>query len=205
MLARLAKTAQSSLLIIAYPVVIYLLLENDLAWLGTLLVFSMITWKLYHRKNWLWWSTLLLASVLISVQIFGIDAALKMSPAIIHAGLLSIFSQSLASTPLIERFARLDFDDKPPPEIVVYCRKLTIIWALFFTANIAGCVWLAIYGDDATWVLYNGLIIYMLIAALLVGEYLWRRIAFPNLEFAPLTKTIQNVVKSGHQSWGVQK
>jgi len=201
MLSRLVKGIQLGLLITAYPVIIYLLLSYQVAWLGALLVFGMIVWKLHHRDNRLWWTLILTVAALLAARLFGIDAVLKMSPLVIHTSLFAIFVQSLNNTPLIERFARLDFGDALPPGITAYCRKLTILWTLFFTANIVGCVWLAIRGDDATWALYNGLIVYLLIGALLMGEYLWRRIAFPDLEIPPLTQTIRSLVHNGHKIW----
>jgi len=188
-------------LIAGYPIIIYLLLTYQVAWLGALLVFGMVMWKLHHRDNWLWRMAILLIGALVASRLFGMDATLKMSPLFIHTGLFYIFMQSLNNVPLIERFARLDFGDTLPTGITSYCRKLTILWALFFAANIVGCMWLAIFGDDATWALYNGLIVYLLIGALLLGEYLWRRIAFPDLEIPPLAQTIRSIVNNGHKVW----
>jgi len=205
MLSRLVKGLQLGLLIAGYPVIIYLLLSYQVAWLGALLVFGMIVWKLQHRDHWLWWTLALLGAVLLAARLFGIDAILKMSPLLIHTSLFTLFIQSLNTTPLIERFARLDFGDALPPEITAYCRKLTLLWAAFFAANIAGCVWLAIWGDAATWVLYNGLIVYLLIGALLLGEYLWRRIAFPELEIPSLAHTVRSMINNGHKIWEQQK
>lgn len=205
MLGRIIKGAQFGLLIAGYPVIIYLLLSYQIAWLGALLVFGLVVWKLQHRENWLWWAVILLVSVLASARLFGIDAILKLSPLLIHTSLFYIFMQSLNTTPLIERFARLDFDDKLPPGITTYCRKLTILWTIFFATNIAVCAWLAIRGDDAVWILYNGLIVYLLIGALLLGEYLWRRIAFPDLEIPPLARTIRSIVNNGHKIWEQEK
>lgn len=205
MLSRLVRGTRLGLLIVGYPVFIYLLLLYQAAWLGALLVFGMIVWKLHNRDNWMLWAIVLLVSALVSAVLFGLNAVLKMSPLLVHTSLFYIFMESLYSTPLIERFARLEYDDRLPPGIKVYCRKLTILWAVFFAANIAGCAWLAILGDDATWILYNGLIVYLLISALLVGEFLWRQIAFPDLEIPPLAQTIRGIVNNGHKIWEQDK
>jgi uncharacterized membrane protein len=202
---QLAKVLQSGLLIVGYPVIIYLLLSYQAAWLGALLVFSLIVWKLHHRDNWLWLALVLLISILVSARLFGIDAILRLSPLLIHISLFYLFIQSLNTIPMIEQFARLDFGDELPAEIAAYCRKLTILWTVFFAANIAGCTWLAILGDDATWVLYNGLIVYLLIGTLLLGEYLWRRIAFPDMEIPSLAHTIRSIIHNGHKIWGQEK
>jgi uncharacterized membrane protein len=204
-ISRLIKGIQLGLLIAAYPVIIYLLISSQAAWLGVLLVFTMITWKLRHRDNWLWWILALALLALLSIRLFGIDAILKMSPLLIHTSLFSIFLQSLKTTPLIERFARLDFGDALPPGIAAYCRKVTILWTGFFAANIVGNVWLAIRGNADAWVLYNGLIVYLLVGALLLGEYLWRRIAFPDLEIPSLTHTVRSMINNGHKIWEQEK
>lgn len=203
--SQLVKGLQSGLLIAGYPVIIYLLLSYQVAWLGALMVFGLIVWKLHRRDNWLWLAVILLVSILVSARLFGIDAILRLSPLLIHSSLFYIFMQSLNTTPLIEQFARLDFGDALPAEIKAYCRKLTILWAIFFAANIAVCTWLAILGDDATWVLYNGLIVYLLIGTLLLGEYLWRRIAFPDMEIPSLAHSIRSIINNGHKIWGQEK
>lgn len=205
MLSRFAKGLQAGLLFVAYPVIIYLLLSYQVAWLGAMLVFSMIVWKLQHRKNWLLWTGLLLCSVLVAARLFGSDAILKMSPLIIHASLFIIFAQSLNNTPMIERFARLDINGDLPAGVAGYCRKLTLLWAGFFAANIVGCMWLALWGDDRTWVLYNGLIVYLLIGALLLGEYLWRGIAFPDMDIPSLGHTVRSMINNGHKVWNQEK
>ena len=202
MLSKLAEGMQRGLLFAGYPVIIYLLLSYQMAWLGTLLIFGVIVWKLHHQDNWLWLVAILLIGVAVSARLFGVDSVLKLSPLLIHVSLFAIFTQSLGNIPLIERFARLDYDQELPAGISAYCRKLTILWAGFFAANIVGCVWLAILGDDDAWILYNGLIVYVLIGALLLGEYLWRRIAFPDLEIPTLIQTIRSIASNGDKIWG---
>ncbi len=201
MLLTVIKGAQAVLLVAGYPFIIYFLITHGAAWLGAALVFGLILWKIRLRNNWLWLLTGLLVLMLLATLLFGIDTIPKLSPLLIHIGLFYIFSQSLKNKPLIEQFARLDFPELPP-EIEVYCRQLTILWSGFFAMNIAACLWLAIWGNNSQWVLYNGLIVYFLIAALMVGEYFWRRIHFPDLEIPPLSQTIHNIVKNGHKIWG---
>ncbi len=205
MLRQLIQKLPGGLLIVTYPVLIYLLLSYQIAWLGTVIVCGVLVWKLRHRENWLWLTIALLTGVLIAARLFSIDAILKLSPLLIHSSLLIIFIQSLNTTPLIERFARLDFGDPLPPGIADYCRNVTLIWVLFFAANIIGGIWLAVWGSDAAWVVYNGMIVYLLITALLLGEYLWRRIAFRHLKISSLTETIRCIADNGHNIWGQGK
>ena len=190
-----------TLLFLFYPLIVYLLLVNDQPWMGSTLVLGILIWKIRNRPDRLWWwAGIALLSFLI-IQVSGPDVISKLSPILIHSGLLYLFWNSLKTTPLIEQFARLDFPELPP-EIVVYTRQLTMLWALFFALNIVACVLMALWGSDSLWALYNGLIVYGLIGVLLVGEYVWRHIQFPDLEIPPIRKTAQNIMESGRKIWG---
>ena len=73
------------------------------------------------------------------------------------------------------RFARLrtpELDDYA----IGYTRILTAVWVSFFIANGSIAAWTALYASIDTWTLYNGLISYVLIAVLFVGEWPVRRI-----------------------------
>jgi len=198
--AQVVKGGLFSLLILAYPAIIYLLLSRNLPWLGTFLVLGVITWKIHNRSDWLWWLAAIVATTLFTAKLFGSGAVSKLSPVLIHAALLYLFLNSLRSTPLIERFAQLDFPELPP-EIKLYTRKLTMLWAGFFALNIVACLWLALWGDDSSWAIYNGLIVYLLIVTLVLGEYAWRHIRFPHLEIPSLLQTTRNIIRNGHKIW----
>jgi len=75
--------------------------------------------------------------------------------------------------PVIERFARLRHPDLPP-QGVRYTRNVTRVWCLFFAVNGSIAAALALWGSWAWWTLYNGLISYVLMAALILGEW-WLR------------------------------
>ena len=202
MLRRSLQALSGLVSIVAYPVVIYALLTQQLAWIGALLVFGLIAWRLRHRAHWPWLLGLFTLGLLLVARLAGLDTFLKMSPLLIHISLFIIFAQSLRDIPLIERFARLEFGPQLPPGVARYCRGVTLIWVAFFAANIIGCTWLALYGDDQQWLLYNGVIVYGLIVALLLGEYLWRHVRFPDLEIPPLTQTMRSIIANGDQIWG---
>lgn len=50
------------------------------------------------------------------------------------------------------------------------------MWCVFFIVNGGFSVYTALYWSRASWALYNGFIAYLLIGALLAGEWLWRSI-----------------------------
>jgi len=101
------------------------------------------------------------------------DAALglRFYPVLVNGMLLAVFADSLKSgMPVIERLARLRHGDLPT-EGVRYTRQVTQVWCVFFAVNGSVAALLALYGSLASWTWYNGFISYLLIAALLLGEW----------------------------------
>ena len=75
--------------------------------------------------------------------------------------------------PLIERIAR--FNGMPISEHgLSYVRTLTGVWAGFFVLNGLIALWTALRASIDIWALYNGLLSYALIGALLLGEWVFR-------------------------------
>jgi uncharacterized membrane protein len=103
------------------------------------------------------------------------ELLLRLYPAAVSAGFLLLFGLSLRHPPsMIERFARLR-EPELPPEGVRYTRRVTQLWCGFFILNGGIALWTALYASRETWELYNGLIAYLFMGALLVGEWLVRR------------------------------
>lgn len=99
-------------------------------------------------------------------------------PVLINAGLLFSFGKTLyEEVPLVERFARLAHSDLSAEE-VQYCRQVTKLWCVFFVGNgfVAGL--LAGFAPLSWWATYTGLLAYLLMGALMVGEYLLRKKRF---------------------------
>ena len=90
------------------------------------------------------------------------------------------FGSTLISPPsMIYRFAVIQ--DKSIPgslgegRIAAYCRKVTIVWVLFFVLNGSIAAWTIFFGSDAIWSIYNGGISYILIGTLFAGEFIVRK------------------------------
>jgi uncharacterized membrane protein len=99
---------------------------------------------------------------------------LRFYPAIANAAMLLLFLWSLWSPPsVIERLARLQHSDLPP-EGVVYTRRVTQVWCGFFIVNGSIALATALFSSVEIWSLYNGLIAYLLMGILFIGEYLVR-------------------------------
>lgn len=99
-------------------------------------------------------------------------------PIFMNGLMLAIFAASLLHPPsLIERIARLRQPDLPA-EGVAYCRRVTLVWCGFFVVNGGVAAWTVFAASRETWVLYNGLIAYLLMGVLFAGEWLYRRWRF---------------------------
>ncbi len=99
-------------------------------------------------------------------------------PVLINAGLLVSFGRTLLQeVPLVERFARLAHSDLSAAE-VQHCRQVTKLWCAFFAGNgiVAGL--LAGFAPLSWWATYTGLLAYVLMGALMTGEYLLRKKRF---------------------------
>lgn len=129
-----------------------------------------------------------------------VPAALVYLP---HAALNIALGSYFASTlrpgrePRIARFARLVRGGTLPPDLAKHARRFTWIWtALFFGAAVVGLI-LALFASIAIWSTFTNVVSYLLVAALFVGEYLWRKSRFPHHRHAPLSKVVRIVMRDG--------
>ncbi|MCB1791393.1 MAG: hypothetical protein KDJ24_13930 [Gammaproteobacteria bacterium] len=185
-----------TLLVVGYPVIVYLLASHGFPWLGTSIVLGVLIWRLRTHPQRVW---LIAAMIAIAVGIsllFDPATFAKLVPVAIHVTLFTVFWRSLDNVPIIERFARLDFPELPP-EIERYVRQLTKVWTAFFGINAVLCLVLALLPRDDIWATYNGLVIYLMIGVLFVGEFIWRKIRFPGLQTPPFKESLARMIKYG--------
>lgn len=96
-------------------------------------------------------------------------------PVVVNGVMLAGFAWTLRHPPpMIERFARLREPDLPQ-EAVAYCRKVTLVWCGFFVFNGTISFITVLLEDRQWWMLYNGLVSYLLIGLLGGTEFLIRR------------------------------
>jgi uncharacterized membrane protein len=98
-------------------------------------------------------------------------------PVLINGVLLATFASSLSSTPMVERFARMQ-DPELGPAQVSYCRGVTRVWCGFFVFNMLISGLLALFAPLEAWALYTGLIAYVLMGLLGASEYVVRKSRF---------------------------
>lgn len=113
-----------------------------------------------------------IGGLLLAAASFWLDSsgAVLYYPVLVNAALLVVFAASLASPPsVVERIARLREPDLPRAG-VLYTRRVTIVWTVFFALNGAAALYTALFATLETWALYNGLIAYVLIGTLFAVE-----------------------------------
>jgi uncharacterized membrane protein len=146
--------------------------RTPLAGLFLLLVASL---RALASREPVWWLAASGALVLvIATFVLNDGLPLKLYPVLVNVAMLLVFAASLWKPPtVIERLARLRHPDLPP-EGVRWVANVTRAWCVFFVANGGIALWTALAASDATWALYNGAIAYVLIGAMLAGEWLLR-------------------------------
>jgi uncharacterized membrane protein len=127
-------------------------------------------------------------------------------PSILNAWLAWIFGSTLREghEPMIAMFARIERaalsgqpDTVLPPELSAYTRLLTLIWCGLFVTMAIVATLLACSGMPDWWALFTGLISYALMAALFLGEYLFRRLHFAHYPHAQPFRLMWSLIKSG--------
>ncbi len=118
---------------------------------------------------------------------------LLLQPVFINLVFLFIFGITLYRPPsIIERYARLRKSDLPPIAIN-YCRKVTVVWCIFFVINGSIAFLLAAAGSLSFWAVYTGFVSYILIGLLMGIEFCYRKIVkVPQFEQFDLQQTNEN-------------
>ena len=123
-----------------------------------------------------WRAALLVAATaLVALALLDAGLAVRAYPVLISLADAGVFAVTLWQPPsLIERLA-LASGESWSPALRVYCRNVTLIWALWLCLNAAIAAGLALEHDDQAWALWTGLLSYLVSGALLGGEWLVRR------------------------------
>ncbi len=178
------------LAILLFPFLVYLTIDRvGLAPLGVLLVLGVLVraWPFLRERLWL----LSVAALLGLAYIFllfssGSSTLLKLYPTAVSIFLLGAFGGSIFYPPtVVQRFA-VAAGMEVTPRTVAYTRGLTLLWCGFFLTNIVITSFIAVKASIEVWTLYNGLVSYVLMGVIFLGEFLYRRLVFepklPNSE-----------------------
>lgn len=181
-----ARTVASVGLKLAYPVVIVafwrigspryiglalLVLLWVQRWLGAGSIGALLS--RFTRLEW--GAALVMSGLSAAIAVTDSEALLRAYPIVVNAAMLVAFGATLrgGKPSMIEKFARLRRPDLDA-RTVRYTRHVTQLWCAFFALNGAVSAASAVWGSRALWALYNGVVTYLLIGALIVAEIVWR-------------------------------
>lgn len=191
-------------LFLAYPYLVYRGIESGMVWMAPTIfsgVFLLQAFRAGNSRTRIIKAVVAIGLLLGAFYLQSITA--KVLPVLIQLMLMYFFGRTLLKgkgPSFIESFVRLEFPEFPPG-VSEYCRQLTIIWTVFFAFNALMGVGLAIWGTDFWWTLYNGILIYIMIGLLMVGEYLYRHFRFPDLGIPDPQSTIKTMIVNGRKIW----
>ncbi|MBY0468038.1 MAG: hypothetical protein K2Q07_03560 [Burkholderiaceae bacterium] len=162
----------------AYPLVVYFSLGHIEPRYIALLLLALagLRWLAggaqVVQSRWVALAALLLA---VSTALLNQSLPLKLYPVLVNVVLLAVFGLSLVRGPSVaERIARIQ-DPDLDARGQAYTRRVTQVWCGFFVLNGGLALSTALWASEEIWALYNGLIAYGLIGALMGGEWLLRR------------------------------
>lgn len=177
------------LLALVYPLVVYVGLTRGSTRVAAAIMLGGVALTLVPRLRGFTAARAasVLAAPLVVCALVGAAAAtddarfLLALPVLVSAVLLIGFGASLrpASTPMIERFARL-IDPDLPPARAAHCRQVTWAWCGFFVVNGAVALALGALAPLAWWALWTGLLSYVAMGLLFMVELVVRRRRFPD-------------------------
>jgi uncharacterized membrane protein len=170
---------------LAYPLIVWLAFTRlETRAVGVLLLALYLISSLLRARGSLsdLWSVARQHAPLVGLVLVGVATGqrtvLLLVPVVVSLYLLWTFAASLSKgPPMVERFARIVEEDLPD-FCVPYCRKVTIVWCAFLAANALVAGLLAFFAPLEWWALYAGLVFYVLMGALLAGEFVVRKLWF---------------------------
>ena len=166
-----------ALVTVLYPLGVYLSLGHIAPqWLAVMLS-ALAAGRAVLTRQGFWWMVAAGAAVLalLSWLLGGSPTVVKLYPVMVSLVLLAVFAYSLWSPPsVVERLARLREPDLPP-DAVRYTAQVTGVWCVFFVFNAVIALLTSLAASDAVWALYNGLLSYVLMGALMAGEWCVRQ------------------------------
>ena len=167
------------LFLIIYPALVYFGLSRfDERWIALTLLIMIVVRSVFLPKDnkYRTWGLISVGLIImLLVSIFRDPIYLRLYPLLMTIVMLGIFFSSLFFPPsVIEVFARLGFKDKEMPKYIVeYTRNVTKVWCLFFVLNGVISIY-TVFTSLEVWIIYNGLISYLLMGGLVASEVAYR-------------------------------
>jgi len=181
------------ILAIIYPLVVYLGLSvmepRQVAFgMGGLLVLRLLVVspsRLVAYTQTFWLPVIAVASMVALTAASNHPFGLLLTPVAINMGLLGVFASSFfQKETTVERLAKIQVPDLPESELA-YCRRVTIVWCVFFVLNGSTALALSLFSDIAVWTFYTGIVSYVLMGTLFTVEYIYRQWRYRRYVGAP--------------------
>lgn len=179
-------------LFIAYPAVAHFGRPlTALALLATLAGYIAASLWFHHPLRWLVPAA---AAAAVSWAEPPVEWLLFVPPIAINLALAWVFGRTLmhGRVPLISRFAMLE-QGTLSDELASYTRVLTWLWTLLFVAAAATSLALSLSGHRDAWSLFTNFLNYLLVAALFLGEFVYRRLRFRSYRHHSPLQLLRNV------------
>jgi uncharacterized membrane protein len=188
---------------LGYPLLAHLaVLTHDrrLEWLALVWLLGIaLSGALIQRRLWAW-SALLAGTGLVYLLVMKGKGlyALYIPPVAIPAALLMLFALSLrpGEIPLVTRIARLLHDGPFADDLVVYTRHVTQLWCGICAALLLSAVLLTLLAPIELWSLMTNVIHYVVLGAVFVLEYGYRRWRFSHHEHSGLFQYLRRLTRT---------
>lgn len=107
---------------------------------------------------------------------------LYLPPVLISLVLMLFFGRTLraGSEPLVTRISRAMRGGVLPDAVSRYTRKVTIMWVMLFGLLALESALLAVFAPPRIWSLFTNFLDYLIIAVVMIGEYLYHTRHYPN-------------------------
>jgi uncharacterized membrane protein len=189
-------------LALGYPLLAHLaVLTHDrrLEWLALVWLLGItMGGALLHRRAWAWGVLVAGGAALYWLVVAGNGLyALYIPPAAIPAALFILFAGSLRAgqVPLVTRIARHMHEGVLPEELVGYTRRVTQLWCGVCAVLFISAVLLATFASPGLWSLMTNVIHYVVLGAVFILEYAWRRVRYRHHEQFGLFQYLRRVTR----------
>ena len=190
-------------LALGYPLLAHLAVvfhDTRIEWLALVWLLGIsLAGSLLARRLWAWATWLLGAAVLYAIVMFGHGRyALFVPPAVIPLALFIVFARSLRgdSKPLITRIATLMRGEPLPAPLVGYTRHVTVLWCWVFVVMFASAIISALWASPELWSLMTNVVHYVVLGAIFVVEFAYRRVRYSALEPWGLFEYLRRLVRT---------
>jgi uncharacterized membrane protein len=191
------RGALGILLLLAYPVLTHVAVITGLAYLGWLAWLCVAALVILSFPGP--WGMAGFALLAAAPLVADPGTLLKFPPVIINLALAVWFGRTLApgEEPMINWFGRLVRGTEVPPDLTRYTRISTVVWTAFFVSMAVVSAALAVLATPQIWSVFTNGIDYLLVGALFVGEYVFRRVRYRHHQHRPLADVVRTVARAG--------